>query len=67
MAPADPQPGPAKANRLLARLATTERPCSLRLLPTAEIGKRLGGGPPALHALLSALRGDGWSASAQRP
>ncbi|APD48773.1 MULTISPECIES: N2,N2-dimethylguanosine tRNA methyltransferase [Synechococcaceae] len=62
MAPADPSLG-REANRLLARLADDEG-LPARCWPTAEIGKRLGGGPPALAALLSALRGDGWSASA---
>jgi len=60
--PADPSLG-REATRLLARLAADEG-LPARCWPTAEIGKRLGGGTPALSALLTALRSGGWSASA---
>ncbi|SBO44369.1 N2,N2-dimethylguanosine tRNA methyltransferase [Cyanobium sp. NIES-981] len=33
-----------------------------RCWPCAELGRRLGGGPPRLDALVAALRQDGWTA-----
>jgi tRNA (guanine26-N2/guanine27-N2)-dimethyltransferase len=32
-----------------------------RCWPTAEIGRRLGSGPPRLEALVNALRRQGWA------
>ncbi len=34
-----------------------------RCWPLAELGRRLGGGPPSLRALVAALRAEGWSAA----
>ena len=48
-------------SRLLTQLQAD--PASVaRCWPTAEIAKRLGGGPPPLQALLAAVRAEGWRA-----
>ena len=51
------------AARLLASLAA-DGGLPARCWPTAEIGRRLGGGPPRMAWLLERLRARGWSASA---
>jgi tRNA (guanine26-N2/guanine27-N2)-dimethyltransferase len=45
--------------RLLARLAA-DPGLPACCWPTAEIARRLGGGPPPLAALMAALRAEGW-------
>ncbi|WP_242036420.1 N2,N2-dimethylguanosine tRNA methyltransferase [Cyanobium sp. FACHB-13342] len=47
--------------RLLARLAA-DPGLPVCCWPTAEIARRLGGGPPPLAKLLAALRAEGWVA-----
>ena len=49
--------------RLLARLAA-DPGLPVCCWPTAEIARRLGGGPPPLAALVAALRAEGWVALA---
>ncbi len=49
--------------RLLARLAA-DPGAPARCWPTAEIARRLGGGPPPLAELVAGLRADGWVALA---
>ena len=49
------------SERLLARLlADPGRPA--RCWPSAELGRRLGGGPPATQALVQALEAEGYTA-----
>lgn len=49
------------SERLLARLLA-DPGLPPRCWPTAELGRRLGGGPPATEALLAALRAEGFEA-----
>ncbi|MEB3170963.1 MAG: N2,N2-dimethylguanosine tRNA methyltransferase, partial [Synechococcaceae cyanobacterium] len=49
--------------RLLARLAA-DPGLPARCWPLAEIGRRLGGGPPPLASLVAALQSEGWLAQA---
>ncbi len=57
------EPGLARAGaRLLTALAADEG-VPARVWPLAEIGRRLGAGPPRLPALLAALHADGWLAA----
>ena len=48
-------------SRLLAQLQADPAPVP-RCWPTAEIAKRLGGGPPRLESLVAAVRAEGWQA-----
>jgi tRNA (guanine26-N2/guanine27-N2)-dimethyltransferase len=49
------------SRRLIAQLLA-DPGVPARCWPTAELGRRLGGGPPALEALLAVLRAEGYSA-----
>ena len=52
-----------EGSRLLARLAS-DPGLPARCWPTAEMARRLGGGPPPLAELVAALRAEGWVALA---
>jgi tRNA (guanine26-N2/guanine27-N2)-dimethyltransferase len=49
------------SGRLLAQLQADPAGVA-RCWPTAEIARRLGGGPPRLEALVAAVRAEGWQA-----
>lgn len=52
----------ARSSRRLLAALLADPGVPLSCWPTAELGRRLGGGPPATEALLSALRADGFTA-----
>ncbi len=61
---ADPLPevSVARPTRRLLTQLQADPAAVARCWPTAEIAKRLGGGPPRLQVLLRAVRSEGWQA-----
>ena len=52
----------ARASRRLLETLAADPGLPVRCWPTAELGRRLGGGPPATEALLTSLRQAGYEA-----
>ncbi|MFZ9849434.1 MAG: N2,N2-dimethylguanosine tRNA methyltransferase, partial [Vulcanococcus sp.] len=52
----------ARPGRRLLQILAADPGLPVRCWPTAELGRRLGGGPPATDALLAALRREGYTA-----
>lgn len=57
-----PAPWCAPSSRRLLQALHDDPGLPVRCWPTAELGRRLGGGPPATDALLAALRAEGHQA-----